>query len=131
MIRAVVIAGCLLGACARTQAPAEDWPEVGEEPAPVEQPVQLEPTPRRRTGEIARAELLAGLELELVEAPPRVIAGGNWHSQWDIALASLNDLGFCAICNSCELRCCNLCWFNTRCWLRASGSLYRSNNGYG
>lgn len=30
-----------------------------------------------------------GLELELVEAYPPVIAGGDWHGEWDIALASL------------------------------------------
>ena len=30
-----------------------------------------------------------GLELELVEAYPPVIAGGQWRGEWDIALASL------------------------------------------
>jgi ABC-type amino acid transport substrate-binding protein len=42
--------------------------------------------------EIDIARLVAeglGLELELIEAPPLVIAGGAWRGEWDIALASL------------------------------------------
>jgi ABC-type amino acid transport substrate-binding protein len=42
--------------------------------------------------EVDLARLLAGalgLELELVEAYPPVIASGEWQGQWDIALASL------------------------------------------
>jgi ABC-type amino acid transport substrate-binding protein len=42
--------------------------------------------------EVDIAHLLAdrlGLELELVEAYPPVIAGGDWRGEWDIALASL------------------------------------------
>jgi polar amino acid transport system substrate-binding protein len=42
--------------------------------------------------EVEIAKLLAshlGLELELVEAYPPVIASGHWRGEWDIALASL------------------------------------------
>jgi polar amino acid transport system substrate-binding protein len=42
--------------------------------------------------EVEIAKLIAtqlGLELELVEAYPPVIASGNWRGEWDIALASL------------------------------------------
>ena len=42
--------------------------------------------------EVDIARLLAaglGLELELIEAPPLVIAGGEWRGEWDVALASL------------------------------------------
>jgi ABC-type amino acid transport substrate-binding protein len=42
--------------------------------------------------EVEIAKLLAeglGLELELVEAYPPVILGGDWRGQWDVALASI------------------------------------------
>jgi polar amino acid transport system substrate-binding protein len=42
--------------------------------------------------EVDLAHMLAerlGVELELIEAPPAVIASGNWQGRWDIALASL------------------------------------------
>lgn len=42
--------------------------------------------------EVDIARLVAeglGLELELIEAPPPVIAAGAWRGEWDIALASL------------------------------------------
>jgi polar amino acid transport system substrate-binding protein len=42
--------------------------------------------------EVDIARLVAeglGLELELIEADPRIINSGDWNGQWDIALASL------------------------------------------
>jgi polar amino acid transport system substrate-binding protein len=45
--------------------------------------------------EVGLAYLIArglGLELEMVEAYPPVIAGGDWRGEWDIAIASLVPL---------------------------------------
>jgi len=68
------------------------WPEANFSP-PAFRGFSNAPTGGALNGfEVDIAHRLAehlGLELELIEAPPLLIAGGDWRNAWDIALASL------------------------------------------